>query len=64
MKEILLMMAPASGFYSDPKEGIDQVRIAYVLKKEDLAVCMEILEEALKVYPGSKVRQKVASEQR
>ena len=59
-----LMMAPASGFYSDPKQGIDQVRIAYVLKKEDLAVCMEILEEALKVYPGSKVRQKVASEQR
>lgn len=58
-----LMMAPASGFYSDPKEGIDQVRIAYVLKKEDLAVCMKILEEALKVYPGSKVRQKVASEQ-
>ena len=58
-----LMMAPASGFYSDPKEGIDQVRIAYVLKKEDLAVCMEILEEALKVYPGSKVRQKIATEQ-
>jgi aspartate aminotransferase len=58
-----LMMAPASGFYSDPKEGIDQVRIAYVLKKEDLAVCMEILEEALKVYPGSKVRQKVVSEE-
>ncbi len=58
-----LMMAPASGFYSDPKEGIDQVRIAYVLKKEDLAICIKILEEALKVYPGSKVRQKVTSEQ-
>ena len=58
-----LMMAPASGFYSDPKEGIDQVRIAYVLNKKDLAVCMEILEEALKVYPGSKVRQKIATEQ-
>lgn len=58
-----LMMAPASGFYSDPKEGIDQVRIAYVLNKEDLAVCLKILEEALKVYPGSKVRQKVTSEQ-
>jgi aspartate aminotransferase len=35
------------------------VRIAYVLKKEDLAVCLKILEEALKVYPGSKVREKV-----
>ena len=58
-----LMMAPASGFYSDPKEGINQVRIAYVLKKEDLAVCMEILEEALKFYPGSKVRQKIITEE-
>lgn len=58
-----LFMAPASGFYTDPKNGIDQVRIAYVLKKEDLAVCLKILEEALKVYPGSKVRQKVASEE-
>jgi aspartate aminotransferase len=58
-----LMMAPASGFYSDPGEGIDQVRIAYVLNKNDLAVCMKILEEALKVYPGSKVRKKIASEQ-
>ena len=53
-----LMMAPASGFYTDPQKGINQVRIAYVLKKQDLAVCLRILEEALKVYPGSKVRQK------
>ncbi|NCA80637.1 MAG: aminotransferase class I/II-fold pyridoxal phosphate-dependent enzyme [Sphingobacteriia bacterium] len=57
-----LFMAPASGFYTDPKNGINQVRIAYVLKKEDLAVCLKILEEALKVYPGSKVRQKISSE--
>ena len=52
-----LMMAPASGFYSDPSKGINQVRIAYVLKKEDLAVCLKILQEALKVYPGSKVKE-------
>ena len=52
-----LMMAPASGFYSDPKNGINQVRIAYVLKKEDLAVCLKILQEALKVYPGSEVKK-------
>jgi aspartate aminotransferase len=52
-----LMMAPASGFYSDPSKGINQVRIAYVLKKEDLAVCLKILQEALKVYPGSKIRK-------
>lgn len=53
-----VFMAPASGFYSNPENGIDQVRIAYVLKKEDLAICLKILEEALKVYPGSKVRKK------
>ena len=58
-----LMMALASGFYPDQKEGIDQVRIAYVLNKNDLAICMKVLEEALKVYPGSKVRKKIASEQ-
>ena len=53
-----LMMAPASGFYSDPSKGINQVRIAYVLKKEDLAVCLKILQEALKIYPGSEVKIK------
>jgi aspartate aminotransferase len=58
-----LMMAPASGFYTDPSQGIDQVRIAYVLKKEDLAVCLKILQEALKVYPGSKVRKIVVNEE-
>ncbi len=47
-----VMVAPASGFYSDPVLGKHQVRIAYVLKKEDLAKAMEVLEEALKVYPG------------
>ena len=56
-------MAPASGFYTAAGNGTNEVRIAYVLKKEDLAVCLKILEEALKVYPGSKVRQKVISEE-
>ncbi len=56
-----LMMAPASGFYTGQNQGMDEVRIAYVLKKQDLAVCLRILEEALKVYPGSKVRQKIYS---
>jgi aspartate aminotransferase len=50
-------MAPASGFYTTPGYGKDEVRIAYVLKRDDLAVALKILEEALKVYPGSKVRQ-------
>lgn len=45
-----LFMAPASGFYTTPGFGANEVRIAYVLKKEDLAVCLKILEEALKEY--------------
>jgi aspartate aminotransferase len=56
-----LFLAPASGFYTIPGKGADEVRIAYVLKKKDLAVCLKILEEALKVYPGSKVRQKAVN---
>lgn len=47
-----VMMAPASGFYSTPGLGKQEVRIAYVLKKEDLAMAMETLSEALKAYPG------------
>lgn len=55
-----IFLAPASGFYTASDKGMDEVRIAYVLKKEDLAVCLKILDEALKVYPGSKVRKKVS----
>jgi aspartate aminotransferase len=51
-----VFLAPATGFYTIPGKGMDEVRIAYVLKKEDLAICLKILEEALKVYPGSKVK--------
>ena len=47
-----VMVAPASGFYSTPGSGKDEVRIAYVLKIEDLKNAMKTLEEALKVYPG------------
>ncbi|MGC9354846.1 MAG: pyridoxal phosphate-dependent aminotransferase [Mariniphaga sp.] len=52
-----VFLAPASGFYTASDKGMDEVRIAYVLKKEDLAVCLKILDAALKVYPGSKVRK-------
>jgi aspartate aminotransferase len=45
-------MAPASGFYTTPGLGKNEVRIAYVLNKEDLGKSLKILEEALKVYPG------------
>lgn len=45
-----IMVAPAAGFYSTPNTGLNQVRIAYVLKKEDLVRALEILEKALKKY--------------
>ncbi len=47
-----VMMAPATGFYSTPGAGKDEVRIAYVIKKEELAQAMICLEKALEVYPG------------
>jgi aspartate aminotransferase len=47
-----VMVAPGTGFYSSPGQGKDQVRIAYVLKKEDLAEAAKCLAEALKIYPG------------
>ncbi|HSD13526.1 MAG TPA: pyridoxal phosphate-dependent aminotransferase [Flavobacterium sp.] len=45
-----VMVAPAAGFYSTKGVGLDEVRIAYVLKKEDLIKSVQILNEALKVY--------------
>jgi aspartate aminotransferase len=47
-----VMLAPASGFYSTPGYGKNEVRIAYVLKIDDLKNAMMVLAEALKVYPG------------
>ncbi len=47
-----VMMAPASGFYTTPGLGKNEVRIAYVLKKEDLAKALKVLEKALEAYPG------------
>ncbi|RXQ87779.1 pyridoxal phosphate-dependent aminotransferase [Ancylomarina salipaludis] len=47
-----VMVAPATGFYATPGLGKNEVRVAYVLKKEELAKAMETLAEALKVYPG------------
>ncbi len=47
-----VFMAPASGFYTTPGVGRNEVRMAYVLKKEDLAKALKVLGEALKAYPG------------
>ena len=45
-----IMMAPGAGFYTDPGEGRDQVRMAYVLNKEDLAKALAVLRKALEEY--------------
>ena len=47
-----IMMAPASGFYTVPGKGHNEVRIAYVLKKEDLQRALFLLGKALEQYPG------------
>jgi len=49
-----IMLAPANGFYATPGKGQDEVRIAFVLNVESMRRSMEILKEALKVYPGRK----------
>jgi aspartate aminotransferase len=49
-----VMMAPATGFYTDPNLGKDEVRIAYVLNKEDLKHALIVLGKALEAYPGRK----------
>ena len=48
------MMAPAAGFYSTPGLGLNQVRMAYVLKKEDLSRALLVLEKALEAYKARK----------
>ena len=47
-----VMIAPASGFYTNPMLGKKQARLAYVLKKESLIECIEILRHALEAYHG------------
>ena len=52
-----VMLAPATGFYSRPDLGTDEVRIAYVLNLVDLKKAMTCLSEALKVYLGRTEKQ-------
>ena len=47
-----VMMAPATGFYSTAGAGKNEVRLAYVLNKTDLAAALTCIAQALKVYPG------------
>jgi aspartate aminotransferase len=45
-----VMIAPAAGFYATPGMGKNQIRIAYILKEEKLAIAMDILSKGLEVY--------------
>ena len=47
-----IMLAPASGFYSEDGLGHNEVRIAYVLEKSELKKALNILQKALEAYPG------------
>ncbi|MBQ9076908.1 MAG: pyridoxal phosphate-dependent aminotransferase [Muribaculaceae bacterium] len=51
-----VFMAPASGFYTSEGVGRNEVRMAYVLNKEDLSKALKVLGEALKAYPGHTIR--------
>ena len=51
-----IFMAPASGFYTTPDHGRDEVRLAYVIEKPELAKALEVLRHALEAYPGSILR--------
>lgn len=45
-----VFMAPAAGFYSNPEDGRNQVRIAYILEKPELTRALQVLEQALRTY--------------
>ncbi len=49
------MVAPAAGFYATPGLGNDEVRIAYVLQREDLDAAVRVLEHALPAYQAARL---------
>ena len=51
-----VMLAPASGFYSEPNLGNDEVRIAYVLERDELRKAIRVLGKALEAYPGRTIK--------
>ena len=51
-----IFMAPASGFYTSPEYGRDEVRLAYVIEKPELAKALVVLQKALEAYPGRTIR--------
>ena len=51
------MMAPGTGFYETDGLGKDEVRIAYVYRCEELVIALDVLAQALAVYPGRTCEQ-------
>ena len=49
---VTVMLAPAAGVYTTPGAGVNEVRLAYVLKKADLLRALFVLRKALEAYPG------------
>ena len=47
-----VMFAPGGSFYATPGKGTDEIRIAYILKQEDLERAMDLLQLGLEQYPG------------
>jgi aspartate aminotransferase len=58
-----VMLAPATGFYSTPGLGNNEVRLAYVINKKNLADAMDCLEQALQQYPGKMEIVDIANKQ-
>ncbi|MDB5012413.1 MAG: aspartate aminotransferase [Daejeonella sp.] len=56
-----VMMAPASGFYSTPGAGKNEIRLAYVINKDDLKTAVICLEKALQEYPGRVIMKETVS---
>ncbi len=56
-----VMLAPATGFYSTPGLGKDEVRLAYVLNAQDIDIAMDCLAEALQQYPGRTNKNNVSA---
>lgn len=50
-----VFLAPASGFYTSPGAGNNEVRVAYVLNKTDLAQALKVLGKALEAYPAKTI---------
>lgn len=56
-----VMLSPGTGFYATAGLGLNEVRVAYVLREQELQMALECLREALAVYPGRTCEQTAAA---